>query len=178
VSAKANIFGAGLDVPPSPGGGGGGELPATWRLPAGEKRTVTFPSITGQVNPIADNGLWNSAAGDLRGVTNVKSYDGVAGIVHRKNGMFLVGVFLTEDPPADPAPPRLDFTKRDRFKVLAPRIGQTFLVGDGRGHRYRVPPRATRLFVGFADSYFYQGDPGWYGNNTGELVVTLHVARG
>jgi len=91
--------------------------------------------------------------------------------------MFLVGVFLGDDPPSDPAPRRLNFTKRERFDLLAPQIGQTFLIGDGQGRTYRVPKGATRLFLGFADAYTYQGNPGWYDNNAGRLMVTVHVAK-
>jgi len=44
------------------------------------------------------------------------------------------------------------------------------------GRRYEVPPEATRLFLGFADGFFYLGEPGWYGNNGGELEVTVEVS--
>jgi hypothetical protein len=89
--------------------------------------------------------------------------------------MFLVGVFLTDDPPPKHAPPRLNFTTRERFSSLAPRIAQTFLIGNGKRRSYRVPSRATRLFLGFADGYRYQGNRGWYGNNAGELTVTVDM---
>ncbi|MEX2210583.1 MAG: hypothetical protein WD689_02300 [Gaiellaceae bacterium] len=46
--AKANIFGAGLAVPPEPGGGGAGRLPAVWRIPP-SARVVTFPRVAGRV---------------------------------------------------------------------------------------------------------------------------------
>ena len=92
------------------------------------------------------------------------------------NGMFLVGVFLGDSPPKRPAPQRLDFTETEQFDVIAPPIGQTFFIGDGKGRSYRVPRGATRLFVGFADGFFYQGAPGWYGNNAGQLRVTVAVA--
>ncbi|MGH3115324.1 MAG: PEP-CTERM sorting domain-containing protein, partial [Gaiellaceae bacterium] len=121
---------------------------------------------------------YNGPAGDrgVSGTTDVSSYEGISGIVHRQNGMFLVGVFLTDAPPAKSAPPRLDFTKREQFDLLAPRTGQTFLVGDGKGHKYKVPQEATRLFLGFADAYLYQGVPGWYDNNDGYLNVSVDVA--
>ena len=61
---------------------------------------------------------------------------------------------------------------------LAPALGQTFLIGDGKGHKYDVPPEATRLYLGFADSHLYQGPPGWYDNNGGELEVTVDIAVG
>jgi hypothetical protein len=88
-----------------------------------------------------------------------------------------VGVFLTDDPSAPPAPKRLDFTKRERFKTLAPQTAQTFFIGDGSGRSIRVPRGATRLFLGFADAYsnghFYQGQPGFYANNGGHLCVAV-----
>jgi hypothetical protein len=78
-----------------------------------------------------------------------------------------------------PAPPRLDFTDRERFDTLAPAMGQTFLIGDGKGRRFVVPANATRLYVGFADAAGYQGRPGWYANNAGHLnVVATGVVEG
>ena len=176
--AKANIFGAGLAQPPEPGGGGAGVLPPGWRLPDGENRVVTVPRAAGRVKPIDDIPAANGPAGDKIGVTDVESHGGISGIAHRHNGMFLVGVFLTDDPPAEPAPPSLDFTGRERFRSLAPRIAQTFLIGNGRDRAFAVPAQATRLYVGFADGYFYQGPPGWYDNNIGELEVTVDMRRG
>lgn len=177
VSGRANIFGAGYKAPPAPGGGGAGVLPPAWRLPAGSERVVTFPRITGRVNPIRTNPdvPWNGPEGDLLGPTDVKSFRGISGIVHRRNGMFLVGVFLTNAEPSQPAPPRLNFTNREQFDVLEPRIGQTFFIGDGKGRRYLVPAGATRLFLGFADGYYYKGPPGWYDNNAGKVVATVRA---
>jgi hypothetical protein len=176
VPARANIFGAGRDEPPEPGGGGAGVLPPAWSLPDGLAQLVTVPSITGQVNPVA-TGLNprqpNGPGGDLIGPTNIESYDGISGIVHAENGMFLVGVFLTDDEPTDPAPERLDFTDNEDFELLEPQIGQTFLIGDGVGRRFLAPSDATRLFLGFADAAAYQGPPGYYDNNSGQLLVTM-----
>ena len=178
VPATANIFGAGLAQPPEPGGGGAGVVPPGWRLPPGANRVVTVPRAAGRVKPINSDPAVNGPAGDKVGATDVESYDGISGIAHRHNGMFLVGVFLTDEPPTEPAPPSLDFTRRERFDSLAPRIAQTFLIGNGRGRAFEVPAQATRLYLGFADGYFYEGPPGWYGNNAGELEVTVDVRRG
>jgi hypothetical protein len=179
VPATANIFGAGYTTAPQPAGGGAGTLPPVWRLPRGATRFVTFPRVTGRVTPIVSGthgaAPYNGPGGDKAGPTDVSSWRGISGIVHRKNGMFLVGVFLTDAEPKRPAPPRLDFTDKERFVLLAPRIGQAFFVGDGKGRRYRVPAGATRLFLGFADGFLYQGNPGWYGNNAGSLNVTVKV---
>ena len=80
----------------------------------------------------------------------MESFDGISGIVHRANGTFLVGVFLSDGMPETPEPPRLDFTNGMPDEPLAPELGQTFLIGDGKGHKYVVPLEATRLYLGFA----------------------------
>ena len=170
VLSTANIFGAGSTLPPAPGGGGGGTLPPGWRLEPGSG-VVTFPSVTGRVNPIQGVTPDNGPEGDRVGPTNVESWLGISGIVHAKNGMFLAGVFLGDAAPATSAPPRIDFTDREAFDTLTPAIGQTFLIGDGKGRKYVPPAGATRLYVGFADAAGYQGRPGWYGNNAGQLEV-------
>jgi len=177
VPGTANIYGAGREQPPAPAGGGAGVLPPRWILPGAAHRVVTFPKITGRVSPINPTED-NSAAGDRIGPTDVTSYRGISGIVHRRNGMFLVGVFLPDVELSDHAPKRLDFTKLERRPgALSPQIGQTFLVGNGKGRSYHVPPGATRLYLGFADGYLYAGAPGWYGNNGGALSVTVRLAR-
>ena len=174
VSGQANIFGAGRAEPPQPGGGGAGKPPPGWQLSNVAGGVLTVRSA-GRVNPIVGDVEDNGASGDGLGPTDVTSYQGISGIVDRRNGMFLVGVFLTDDPPSDPAPRRLDVSSRNRPELLAPRLGQTFDVGDGKHRTYRIPTGATRLYLGFADAYQYQGDPGWYDNNGGKLTVTVRT---
>jgi hypothetical protein len=178
VSGQANIFGAGSDFAPAPGGEGGGVPPPSLPLPEGST-AVTFPTVTGSVTPLMGMVDRNGPRGDRQGATDITSYGGISGIVDRRNGMFLVGVFLTDEPPATVAPKRLDFTKREGYGTLAPRIGQSFFVGDGEGRTVRVPRGATRLFLGFADGYssglFYHGHPGYYGNNGGHLCVEVEA---
>ena len=112
--------------------------------------------------------------------TNITSWQGISGIVNKKNSMFLVGVFLGDARPTGAAPPRLDFTDNEDFEVLAPRIGQTFFVGAGKAS-YRVPAGATRLFLGFAKAFdpqsltVFRGAPSYYDVNRGSLQVTVRV---
>jgi len=183
VLATANIFGAGYSDAPGEAGGGAGTMPPGWRLPVGAGRIVTFPSITGTVTPILGTSPYNGPEGtgpnNGIGPMDVDSWRGISGILDAKNGMFLVGVFVGDGEPAMPAPPRLDFTDRERFDTLAPLLGQTFFVGDGKGRRYVVPEGATRLYLGFAEAYYLQGRPGYYGNNDGRLeVVASGVLEG
>ncbi len=175
VSATANIFGAGHDRNPQPGQGGGGSDAPVVQLPSGMARIVTFEDASGSVIPVAERGVANGPVGTLHGTTDIESFEGISGIVHRNNTMFLLGVFLTDAPPTDPAPERLDFSENEDFGTLEPEIGQVFFVGDGVGRRYLAPPEATRLFVGFADAAAFQGAPGYYGNNSGDVQVTVAV---
>jgi hypothetical protein len=176
VPSFANIFAAGHDRTPSPGGGGGGTLPPEWALPSGESRVVTFPIVMGEVYGRKGQAPPNGPAGEELVGTDVESFGGISGIVHAKKAMFLVGVFLTDDEPADPAPARLDFTDNEDFDLLEPEVGQTFLIGDGVGRRYLAPLGATRLFLGFAEGMFYVGPPGFYGNNSGQLEAKVEVS--
>jgi hypothetical protein len=159
---------------PAPGGGGGGTQPPGWRLPAGSARVVTFPHVTGAVSPVESPEPFNRPEGSGGGSTDIETWRGISGILDGRNGMFLVGVFLSDGAPTLPAPPRLDFTANERFETLAPLIGQTFFIGDGSNRRYEVPASASRLYVGFADAYngvFWHGQPGYYSNNRGHLEV-------
>lgn len=182
VSAQANIFGAGSDFAPGPGGGGGGIVPPSVQIPEGSG-VITFPTVSGKVTARMGSLPYKGPGGDEKGETDITSYGGISGIVDRRHGMFLVGVFLTDDPPSNLAPRRLDFTKHERFRTLAPRLGQTVFIGDGRDRTFRVPAGATRIFLGFADAYSlgesalqgnYQGRPGYYDNNGGHLCVRLN----
>jgi hypothetical protein len=185
VSGQANIFGAGSDFAPGPGGGGGGVVPPRVQLPEGST-VVTFPTVMGKVTARMGSLPYKGPGGDDKGETNITSYGGISGIVDRRHGQFLVGVFLTDDPPSKSAPERLDFSKNERFQTLAPQVGQTFFVGDGGDRTFRVPPGATRLFLGFADAFSlgeaalqgdYQGRPGFYDNNGGHLCVGINAAQ-
>lgn len=175
VPATANIFGAGHVILPAPGGGGSGTEPIVIQLPAGTGRSVTISHADGTVIPIGDLGLANGADGAGYGITNIESHGGISGIRHDGNTMFLVGVFLTDAEPADPAPERLEFADGEDFVTLEPVIAQVFPIGNGDGRTFVVPDEATRLFLGFADAAAFVGRPGYYGNNTGAIGVRVEV---
>lgn len=178
VPATANIFGAGHDELPHPGGGGNGTEPIAITLPAGAGRSVTISDAEGSVIPISSLGIANGAEGAGYGITNIESFGGISGIQHGSNTMFLVGVFLTDDEPVDPAPDRLDFSENEDYELLEPEIAQVFLIGDGEGKTVVAPDEATRLFLGFADAASFVGEPGWYGNNSGSIAVRVTVEAG
>lgn len=183
VDARANIFAAGRSTVED---SGGGVLPPVIRFSAGAGKVVTFPSVAGTTScdGFVTNGPdgANTCAG---GSTNISSLGGIAGIVDSSRSMFLVGVFLDDSVPRDPAPERLDFSSNHSFQTLSPRIAQVFFIGDGKTgegsgalQQFVVPATATRLFLGIADAPFFQGDPGAYDDNTGSLSVSHQIGGG
>ncbi len=179
VNATANIFGAGHTVPPAPAGFGGGVLPPSIALDSSD--SVMFPTISGAVS-YSDGTLSAyaapfSAEGSSAFGTTISGYGGISGI--SGNGfLWLVGVFLGGNEPANPSPTAFPaFTAGTKqFTNIAPALGQVFFIGDGRqgGARqlFKAPSGATRLFLGFADGDGGTGLPGYYQDNHGSLSVT------
>ena len=85
----------------------------------------------------------------------------------------LVGVFLSDNVPVDPAPDSLVYEDGLDFELLTPGLRQIFYIGDGltgnqEGIRQQfiVPEGATRLFLGSTDGF------GWF-NNSGQFFVDI-----
>lgn len=185
VSGQANIFGSGFGDAPAPQGGGGGVIPVESAITVAGPAVLTFSSVTGLVRCAvfaADNGPDGGV--EATGDTYIISYRDISGIIHPNRTMFLVGAFRDSSPgnPGGTPPARLSFLHPENFLTLAPQLNQTFFIGDGRTddtntvQTFVVPTGATRLFLGFADSFSF-GDlpggllPGAYSDNTGELVA-------
>jgi hypothetical protein len=105
----------------------------------------------------------------------------ISGILSADGGGYLIGVFLADSAPAGPPPATLDFTGDSDFASLSPALAQTFFIGDGRTatgrpQRFHVPTGATRLYLGLADAWKFQGPPGFYADNSGsfEVAVRFH----
>lgn len=183
VPGTANIYGAGHLVPPDPGGGGGGVLPTFIALAPAANRTVRFTSVSGDVDygpccpPNGADGVEGS------GIVAAPLWDGLAGTDFSTRARFLVGVFLDDTEPTDPAPERIVFAD-GAFTELAPGLRQIFFVGDGLTgtgagdlQTFHVPDGATRLFLGYQDRYSTSPNvPGWYGDNSGSISVTVEQA--
>jgi hypothetical protein len=188
VPAQSNIFGAGHSVAPDPSGGGGGVLPNEVALEAGSYWKIRFPQVVGTICADTAGDCHGADGGAIGSHTNtdISSWGGISGIVHGEKTLFLVGVFCGPDEPADPAPSRLTFGETGisvNFAELYPELNQTFFIGDGRNagglQEFFAPAGATRLFLGFADSWDFGSDftrpPGWYGDNSGSLAVELSI---
>jgi hypothetical protein len=103
----------------------------------------------------------------------------------------LTGLFLEDTlPPSPPSPLRFyihDGSEggfRTSSRVLSPRIGEVFFIGDGltgtgtgEVQLFRVPPTATHLYFGFTDNCGSALDtvPGCYFDNAGFLTATFSI---
>jgi hypothetical protein len=187
VSGRANIFGAGLAAPPAPGGGGAGELPPSYAFAAAPRLVLAFSSVTGTASCCGAGGHVGPDGGShASGTTDIRSAGGISGILKSDATMFLVGVFLAGGAQPAVAPPRLDFSGAAAMQsAFAPLLGQTFFIGDGLTgtgsgavQRFLVPVGATHLYLGFADALefgFPTSDPGYYGDNQGQLTAEFTV---
>jgi hypothetical protein len=129
--------------------------------PDGEPPVVDPPFACGQPPPCA-----------------VVASNGLSGLTDAARFWYLTGVFLGSAAPGGTPPPSIDFTRRHEFRVLKPELAQPFFVGDGRAsdgivQQFRVPPGATRLFLGMADICAPGQPAGCYYDNNGSLEVTM-----
>ena len=151
-------------------------------------------SVAGQAGKVfrfsGANGAWTCQTGGVTtgadggnkcfASTNVASYRGISGITHSSKTMFLVGVFLSDAEPADPAPARLDASNADAAPTFQPLLAQTFYIGDGLTsggitQEFAIPSGATRLFLGIADASAFQGTPGYYEDNSGSVKIDWQI---
>lgn len=197
IRADANIFGAGHpgNLTPNPGGGTGGTAAPGFALTAGTGRVLTFGSVTGQVSlsvgvSSVPDGLTSGGSAPFGLSTNVTSFQGISGVRLEQGSGFLVGVFLSNSVPVDPAPAVLQFTNKGtagligtNFSSLSPLLNQTFFIGDGLTgngsgsvQSFLVPDGATQLFLGYADASDYNGAPGQYQDNSGAVTASFQVS--
>ncbi len=125
-------------------------------------------SFVGAVNP--------TTPPDGGGLAGSGSESGIAGYpgVNALPVDTLVGVFLSDAIPADPAPaPFVYGSEMFAFEVLAPQLRQIFYIGDGltgtatgTRQQFVAPPGATRLYLGTTDGF------GWF-NNSGAFEVSI-----
>jgi hypothetical protein len=188
VAGDANIFGAGHAAPPSPGGGGGGTLPTLINLPAGSDGTaVTFSSVTGTTSAGANAPVGPDGGYDPGLPVDISAYGGISGVKGPGGfGGSQMGVFTTGSEPADPAPATIDYnTASTSLLGYTPLLDQQFFIGDGltgtgdgQVQSFYVPQGATRLWLGTFDAGNYQGLPGSFDGNTGQLGGSVQFNSG
>ena len=188
VDARANLFVAGGNASTASFSGGAGVSPVAISLLAGTGRVLTFGAVAG---------TW-TCAGATAGVgggpyvgpdggacagtaTNVNSLNKIAGISTASNTMFLSGLFLGPSLPAS-APSARSYTdaQAGQASFTNIQIGQIFFIGDGLSamsaiQSFLIPDGATTLYLGVADAFAFNGDPGYYDDNGGSLTARYSI---
>jgi len=200
VGGVNNIYGAGLRSPPDPGGGGAGLLPVKVPIPSG----ATWMSVTDVSGTVSyTTGASNGPDGAVGVSGNISATGDLSGLIDSTSWFYLTGVYLdgpqlvapiatttttlptttTTNPTSPPA--TLNFTGDHSFSTLSPELDQVFFIGDGltstgtgQVQVFRVPTHATDLYLGFVDAYGFQGSPGYYGDNSGGLSLTVNFSGG
>jgi hypothetical protein len=200
VSAMDNIYGAGQTSAP-----GGGDLPPSVSLKHNEQ-CITFTKVRGSLRklhkatlcPTVDrcitldlNEHEGTHLNDPDGVgaypasSSNTGYKSISGIKAPFAG-YLVGVFVGKRGPKGPAPALLDFTTGTgtAFTTLAPVLDQTFFIGDGLTgddtgtlQTFTVPDGAATLYLGISDAGGFNGPPGAYFDNEGDITVDVDTSR-
>jgi hypothetical protein len=188
VPGTADVFAGGQAAVPDLDGGGGTLAPTVSFTQHG-KEVVTFLSVTGAVYCDSSMELTKTAAGpcgDDGYPTELTAVGPISGINDPSND-FLTGVFLGPAQPTGAPPPALTFKTGQngaQYSSLSPRLQQTFYVGTGRGvtagtvqlSQVDVPAGATRLALGVADGYSFEGTPGYYSDDGGSYQATIEIA--
>jgi hypothetical protein len=165
-----------------------GDTPTAIDLAAGNGRWVTFTNVSGETrchgsSPASgpDGGYCTSSSG-----TYMPAAGSISGI-NVESQMFLAGVFLGAGTPSGAAPSALTYGASGLDPEAAsftPMLDQVFFVGNGLGagsmvQQFFVPIGATRLFLGFADSWngavAFRHEAGAYADNLGSVTATVNL---
>jgi hypothetical protein len=182
VQATADVYAAGHSTVPAtiyPG-----TFPPLSTFASGPSQVLTFSSVTGMVG--CNFAVTNGPDGTCwPGVdTTVTSYGGLSGISAKQANMFLVGVFLDSSEPSGAGPSILSYDSGIAGSLnttdasFSPDLNQVFFIGDGltgtgtgQEQSFYVPSTASRLYLGFADSFDYV--PSYYADDVGSVTATF-----
>jgi hypothetical protein len=99
----------------------------------------------------------------------------------------LMGVFTTDtDPAGGVAPAALAFDVGSAANV-SPLLNQVFYIGDGHAGfntpggatlKFFAPTTATRLYLGVADAFSFNGKTGYYNDNPGQFSARVTLSSG
>jgi hypothetical protein len=188
TSGAANLWRAGGNTTTTTPNNFDGVPPTEVALATGNGRWVTFTNVSGATqchgsSPASgpDGGYCTSGSG-----TYMPATGSLSGI-NIESQMFLAGVFLTDATPSGPAPAALTYGGAGLDPEAAsftPLLNQVFFIGNGLGagsavQQFFVPVGATRLFLGFADSWngsvAFRTEAGAYGDNLGSVSATVNL---
>ncbi|MBI3867705.1 MAG: hypothetical protein HY299_04155 [Verrucomicrobia bacterium] len=145
---------------------------------------LTFSKVTGTIDVAFGGAALPEGHGSDSGPSGfiISPVNGISGFEAQRYAC-LVGVFLSDIEPVNPAPPAINFAAISlAFTNLEPGIGQVFYIGDGltalgQVQRFIVPTNATRLFLGIPDHCGGTLPAGWYDDNVGAVTAEFLISR-
>ncbi len=169
--------------PGNPGGDYSGTVDdaVLYQFAAGASNVFTFTAsgltscCSNTPNTPPDGGFAGTSIVGANGLSNVAG----------NTQLPLLGVFTTDTDPFGSAAPATLTWDANNPASLAPLLQQVFYIGDGRtGYQdaagsllqFTAPANATRLYLGLADAFGFNGTTGYYADNTGSYAVTLSLA--
>jgi hypothetical protein len=115
--------------------------------------------------------------------TNVTGANGLSDAMGNTQ-LPLLGVYTTDaDPFGGAAPPALNWDAANPLS-MSPLLNQVFYIGDGLGGYmngagsildFLAPASATRLYLGVADAWAFNGLTGYYNDNPGQYDVNVRL---
>ncbi len=169
--------------PGNPGGDYSGPVndAVLYQFGAGASNVFTF-TASGLTN--CCGGTPNTPPDGGFAATSIVGANGLSNVVGNTQ-LPLLGVFTTDTDPFGSTPPAALPWDANNPASLAPLLQQVFYIGDGRtGYQdaagslllFTAPASATRLYLGVADAFGFNGTTGYYADNTGSYAVTLSLA--
>lgn len=153
-------------------------------LSFGAGNVFTFTSVTGGVNCCSNPGDLFTPDGRSGASTGVLSLNGLSPTVGN-TALGLVAVFTSNTDPAGGVAPAALAYDASAPASLAPALNQVFYVGDGRQGldnpagallSFTAPVGATRLYIGFADAFSFNGASSYYQDNPGSVSYTVALS--
>ncbi|MEP6763800.1 MAG: PEP-CTERM sorting domain-containing protein [Gemmatimonadaceae bacterium] len=172
-----------------------GTAPTAYALNGGTGRVLAFSSVVGSwgcnFSAIYSADGFDSGGGSCAGsATTINSANSISGVNAPGRTMFLVGLFLDANNPSGLAPSPYNYAGgygQATYSGIA--LNQVFFIGDGRTgdvfsglpqaggiQQFLVPGGATRLILGVADAFNFNGDPSFYDDNVGNLTASFSIS--
>ena len=170
--------------PGNPGGdvsGGSVNDAVLFTFAAGAGNVFTF-TASGLVN--CCGGTPNTPPDGLFAGTSIMGANGLSSVAGNTQ-LPLLGVFTTDTDPFGSTPPATLSWDANNPTSLSPLLQQVFYIGDGKtGYQdatgsplaFAAPASATRLYLGVADAFGFNGLTAAYADNTGSYAVTVSLA--
>ncbi len=151
-------------------------------LPVSAGSSLSFSASGGVDYWLDPSAVFYSPDGNAGSISNIRALGGIS--AYKGPWGSIVGVFTDGSNPQLLSPPsNIDYNITPiNSTSFSPALRQVFFIGDGltgtnSGERqtFLVPSGATKLYIGIADSWNFNGYPAAYEDNNGEFSVIAYL---